>query len=295
MEPDPSAASQGRTRSRLWLLVGAGTLAGLVVGVLVGVLVVASTGLSGRAEGKPSPGSPVVAGVVTEATAGSPGGYDFELPVFNASSAPVDVRLVSFKGSNFALTSGTEPDLAPRTWGTIPFSVDANCDATGPGPMTSVRLRVNARDGSSVVAPRLPGSGSVVRGYHRAVCASADPVPTSELVGTWIVEKVYGADAWPDRTRQIRFSQDGSFVTTRRGEQSSDQVSARGRYRLDGELLTVGVFQNDGCAAPSTATWRVTVRKDEMSMVWVRGVCPGGEPGDAWVVRRVLSAGGLPD
>ena len=90
------------------------------------------------------------------------------------------------------------------------------------------------------------------------------------------MEKVYGADAWPVRTRQIRFLRDGSFVTNARGELSSDEVGARGRYRLEGELLTVGVFQNDGCAAPSTATWRVTVRNDQMSMVWIHGVCPGG-------------------
>ena len=83
--------------------------------------------------------------------------------------------------------------------------------------MTSVRLRVQARDGSSVAAPPLPGRGSALRDYHRAVCASADPVPASELVGVWIVEKVYGPDAWLVGTRLMRFDRDGSFVADREG------------------------------------------------------------------------------
>jgi hypothetical protein len=105
------------------------------------------------------------------------------------------------------------------------------------------------------------------------------------------VEKVYGPDTWLVGTRQIRFDRDGSFVTNREDGLSSDDVGARGRYRLEGELMTVGVFRNDGCAAPSTATWRVTVRNDKMSMVWIHGVCPGGDRGDAWVLRRVLQRG----
>ena len=109
------------------------------------------------------------------------------------------------------------------------------------------------------------------------------------------MEKVYGPDTWLVGTRQIRFDRDGSFAADRAGGLSSGDVGARGRYRLEGELLTVGVRRNDGCEAPSTATWRVTVRHDQMSMVWVHGVCPTGERGDAWVLRRVLHAGGLPD
>ena len=94
--------------------------------------------------------------------------------------------------------------------------------------MTSVRLRVQAADGSSVVAPPLPGRGSAVRGYHRAVCASADPVPESELVGVWIVEKVYGPDTWLVGTRQLRFDRDGSFVADSRGRALLGVTSARG-------------------------------------------------------------------
>lgn len=287
---DGSPAPQEWWRSRLWLLVGAAVVVSLVVGLGVGLLVGASTLSTGRAEGKPAPKAPVAAGVVTEAAEGSTGGWVFELPVFNATTGPVDVRLVSLAGAKFGLTSGEETNLAPGTWGTVPFSVDANCDVASPGALTSARLRVRAADGSSVAAPPLPDKGAAVRGYHRAVCASADPVPASELVGAWTVEKVYGWDTWLVGTRQIRFERDGTFVTDRGGGLTSGSVGARGRYRLEGELLTVGVFRNDGCQAPSTATWRVTVRNDQMSMVWIHGVCPGGQPGDAWVLRRVLNA-----
>jgi len=159
--------------------------------------------------------------------------------------------------------------------GQIPFSVAANCDVLFPGPMTSVRLRVQTREGASVPDVALPGRGSALRDYHRAVCASAEPVPASKLVGVWIVEKVYGPDTWLVGTRQLEFERDGSFAADRETGFSGD-VPARGRYRLEGELLTVGVLRNDGCMAPSTATWRVTVRDDQMSMVWVHGVCPGG-------------------
>ena len=265
----------------------------LVVGLGVGLLVGAGTVSTGRAEGKAAPRAPVAAGVVTEAAAGSTGGWVFELPVFNSTTGPVDVRLVSLEGAKFGLTSGEETNLAPGTWGAVPFSVDANCDVASPGALTSARLRVRAADGSSVSAPPLPDRGAAVRGYHRAVCASADPIPSRELVGVWTVEKIYGRDTWLVGTRQIRFERDGTFATDRRGGLTSgSSVGARGRYRLEGELLTVGVFRNDGCQAPSTATWRVTVRNDQMSMVWIHGVCPGGKPGDAWVLRRTLQGAG---
>lgn len=291
---DGSPVPLGSWRSRPWLLVGAGTLVGLVAGLLVGILVGGTTGIPGSAEDQPPSRASVTVGVISETVEGSVEGWDFELPVFNATAAPVGIELVGLDGANFSLTSGEEENLAAGTWGSIPFSVTANCDAFGPGPLASVRLRVQARGGSSLASSPLPDRGSAVRGYHRAVCASADPVPASRLVGLWIVERVYGPNTWLTGTRTLRFSSDGFFVAVPEGERYSDGAGSRGRYRLEGELLTVGVFRNDGCAAPSTATWRVTVRKDEMSMVWVHGVCPSGEAGDAWVLRRVSDPGRVP-
>jgi len=285
-----SPAPLGPARSHLWLLVGAGTVAGLVAGLLVG----ATKGIPGRPQDEPSARSPVTVGVVSEVLEGSVEDWDFELPVFNATAAPVDARLVAFEGASWRVTSGKAESLAAGTWGKIPFSVAANCDVLAPGPMSSVRLRVQTRDGASVTALALPGQGLALRDYHRAVCASADPLPASKLVGVWIVEKVYGPDTYLVGIHLMRFDRGGLFVADPEGGLYSEDVGVRGRYRLEGELLTIDVTSGYGCVAPSTATWRVTVRDDRMSLVWVRGDCPSGEPGDAWVIRRVLHAGGLP-
>ena len=135
-----------------------------------------------------------------------------------------------------------------------------------------------------------------LRDYHQAVCASSDMVSPRDLVGFWIVEKVYGSDAWVDETHLMRFERDGAFAADDEEKLYTDEVEVWGRYRLEGELLTIDVTGAvTGCVAPSTATWRVTVRDAQMSMMWVRGVCPSGEPDDVWVVRRVLDAGELPE
>jgi len=285
---DVSRAPLAPARTRLWLLVGTGTVVGLVLGILVN----ASTGIAGRAEDERS--SQLTAGVVTEVPEPTGAGWDFQLPVFNATDETVDARLVSFEGANFSLTSGEEENLEAGTWGAIPFSVAANCDVPAPAPMASVRVRMQTEDGASVAAPPLPGEGQAVREYHRVVCASTDSVPARDLLGVWIVEKVYGPDTRLIGSHLMRFDRDGSFVADPEGGLYSDDVGVRGRYRLEGELLTIKVSGGYGCVAPSVATWRVVVRGDEMSMVWVRGFCPSGEPGDAWVLRRVLHADGVP-
>jgi hypothetical protein len=267
-------------------------LAGLVVGVMVGT----RTDLPGQFEDEPSSRSPVVVGLVSDIFAESASEWEFELPVFNATAAPVDATLVGFDGAALGLSSDTAQNLAGGTWGTIQFSVAANCDALVPGPMNSVRLRVHTGAETSVTTLPLPGRGLVLRDYHQAMCASADPVAARDLVGVWVVETVYGSNAWLDgRTLLMRFDRDGTFVTDSEGDLFTEEVDVRGRYRLEGDLLTIDVTGSVvGCLAPSRATWRVTVRDARMSMVWVRGVCPSGEPGHAWVLERVIPASGMP-
>jgi len=288
---DVSPASLAWWRSRPWLLVGAGALAGLVVGLLVGT----GAGLPVQGEDELSSRSPLAVGTVSEVFVESRAGWDFKLPVFNATAVPVDARLVAFDDSTWTVTSGTAGDLPAGAWGEVPFSVAANCDLPAPGDMKSVRLRLQTPDGSSFAELPLPGRGMALRDYHEAVCASADPVPARELVGVWIVERVYGSDSWLDTNLLARFDRDGSFFADDEAELYTDEVEVWGRYRLEGELLTVDVTDAVfGCVAPSTATWRVTVRDAQMWMVWVRGVCPGDEPGAAWALRRVTHAGGMP-
>ena len=272
--------------------MGVGALAGLVVGLLVGT----STDLPGPFEDEPSSRSPLAVGPVSDIFAESASEWEFELPVFNATDAPVDATLVAFDGAALGVTSDTTQNLAGGTWDRIRFSVAANCDVLVPGPMSSVRLRVHTGARTSVTALPLPGRGLALRDYHQAMCASADPVTARELVGVWMVETVYGPGAWLDgRTLLMRFDRDGTFVTDSEGDLFTGEVDVRGRYRLEGGLLTIDVTGSVvGCVAPSRATWRVTVRDDRMSLVWVRGVCPSGEPGDAWVLERVIPAGGMP-
>ena len=146
-------------RSRPWLLVGAGAVAGLVVGLLLGP----STGLPGQVEDEPSSRSPIAVGLVSDVFAESASEWDFELPVFNATAAPVDASLVAFDGATLGVTSDTAQNLAGGTWGTIPFSVAPNCDALAPGPMKSVRLRLQTRGESSFADLPLPGRGLALR------------------------------------------------------------------------------------------------------------------------------------
>jgi hypothetical protein len=264
-------------------------LAGLVVGLLIG------TGLPVRVEDEPASRPSLAVGMVSDVLAESSSEYDFELPVFNATATPVDAKLVAFDDATWAVDSGTAGNIAGGTWGVIQFSVAANCDALSPGPMKSVRLRMQTPAGASFTALPLPGRGLALRAYHQAVCASADTVPARELVGVWVVEKVYGSDAWVDENHLVRFAPDGSFAADDEDKLYTDEVEVWGRYRLEGELVTVDVTGAvTGCVAPSTATWRVTVRDGRMSMVWVRGVCPSGEPGNAWVLKRVLHSDRVP-
>jgi hypothetical protein len=268
-----------------------------LAGLVVGLLMAESSGLPGQVEDEPSSRTPLAVGTVSEILATSTAGWsdtmpvserDFVLPVFNATAAPVDARLVAFDDSIWTVTSDTAEDLAGGTWGTIPFSVAPNCDALAPGPMKSVRLRLQTRGGSSFADLPLPGRGLALRDYHQAVCATADPISARELVGVWIVDTVYGSDSWLDTNLLVRFDRDGSFFAEDEGELYTDEVEVWGRYRREGELLTIDVTGAvHDCEAPSTATWRATVRDEQMYLVWVRGVCPSGEPGDARVLRRV--------
>ena len=89
------------------------------------------------------------------------------------------------------------------------------------------------------------------------------------------MEKVYGPDTWLVGTRQIRFERDGSFVVDRRGGLSADGVGARGRYRLEGELLTVGVYRSGGCQASTT---RSRARSKRYSTPTPGLSCASGNP-----------------
>ena len=84
-----------------------------------------------------------------------------------------------------------------------------------------------------------------------------------------MVDTVYGSDAWLDGGALLmRFDRDGTFVTDSEGDLFAEEVDVKGRYRLEGSLLTIDVTGSVvGCVAPSRATWRVTVNDTPIWMV----------------------------
>ena len=65
-------------------------------------------------------------GPVSDIFAESASEWEFELPVFNATAAPVDATLVAFDGAALGVTSDTAQNLAGGTWDRI--SVLRRCE-----------------------------------------------------------------------------------------------------------------------------------------------------------------------
>jgi hypothetical protein len=194
------------------------------------------------------------------------------------------------EGAAWAVTTDRSDTIAAGSWGAVPFTIGANCDVRAPKKSSSVRLRIGTRGDRSLTDLPLPGGAKTLRDYHVVMCATEDDlVGPGDLVGVWMLEKVYGPDRNLVGVAMLRLGQDGSFAIDPQGGVLSGDVLARGTYRLEGEELTLDVEGGGyGCDAPEQVTWRVRISEDVMSMVWVRGVCPDGEQGDAWVMRRVL-------
>lgn len=279
-------------RSPTWVLVGVAAAAGLAVGLVVGE----RTHLTGAGFiSSDRAAAPVTTGPVGQVTEGPGQRWDFELPVFNSTGEEIDVSLVTFDTFPSPLRSARVQNLSPGTWGVLPFSVTPNCDKRAPRALLSARVRVHTTDGSSETDVQLPGGGEVLLDHHRTFCSSADPVDPDEISGVWMVEKVYGKDTDLVEPRMMRFGPDGSFFADQQGELFTEDVDQRGSYRLQGELLVIDVEGGYLCPAGAQVAWRVTAEgSDRMSMVWVRGDCADGAPGDAWVAQRVLRDTGLP-
>ena len=275
-------------------LLAATAAAGLVLGLLVGAFVGGRTELVGGGEGPDdtSSGTPVTAGAIHEFHEENGEGWDFELPVFNSTDASIDVSLVGAENLSSPLRSDTAENISPGTWGRVRFSMIPNCDAREPVRIMSVRLRVRTSGDQSSLTLPLPGDGDRGLGdYHRTMCASGEGVDPSEIAGGWALETVYGADPSAVGQLLLWFGRDGSFIADHEQDLFSADVGVRGRYRLDGELLTINVQGGYGCRRGTQAVWRVNIdTNDVMSMVWLRGECRDWEEGVAWRVRRILDS-----
>jgi hypothetical protein len=235
-------------------------------------------------------------GAITQARDTASTGWDFELPVLNQSDSVIDVDLLGFEGVTSPFTSARARQIAPRAWRVIKFSAPANCDDPVSSAVSSVRLRVRGGPGGrDDVTKALPGEGRALVDYDRAVCGSGIRVLPADLAGVWIIERAYGPNMDLTGVQLMRFTREGDYVADPEGRLLSGESAVRGKWRLRGELLTISVQNSFGCGAGAEQTWRLTVDATyRLSMVWLRGDCPEGQEGNIWILRRVLSDGGLP-
>ncbi len=276
----------------MWAFVAIAAVAGVVVGALVENR---SDLLASTHSVEAAQRATVAAGAIKAGLQEPPDEWDFGLPVHNASDAPVDADLISLDGVSGPLTSRAARNIAPRSWGTVEFSVATNCDAALVESIASVRLRIGAPGGSADRTVALPGAGNVFVDYHRDLCRPGKPVKPAELHGVWMVDEVYGEDTGLVGIMLWRFGRDGSFTADPQGGLFSPNIALRGTYRLRDQLLTINVEGGYGCGASGPITWRVALDGyNRMTMAWIRGTCPSGEPGHLWVMQRVLRDVGLP-
>lgn len=285
------------TGSRPWTVLAALAAACLGVGLVLGLVVARGPDfLSSDAahKGDDAPTS-VTLGTIVQAHDSAMTGWDFELPVHNASGRPVDAELRAFEGISSPFSSEPARQIAPGAWRVIKFSAPANCDDPVAGAVTTIRLRVRDATGPSDVTLPLPGEGRALAEYDRAVCGSGVPVTPGQLVGIWILERAYGPNMDLAGSLLLRFSRDGAFRADPEGELLTEDSAIRGRYRLRGQVLTISVRNSFGCGAPANQTWGLSRDAlDRLSMVWTTGSCPEGQEGNVWVLRRVLRDEGLP-
>jgi hypothetical protein len=270
---------------------------GLVLGLIVGVLIGERSGVLGWVSATDSPSvEAVAAGPVRQVLEGPVAGADFELPVFNSGRTELDATLLDLEGLTSPLRSSTTRHIAPGEWAAVPFSVTPDCDRQGSRPVPTARLRLRSPDQRSDTSVPLPDQGKVLLDYVKAICASGPTIRPSQLLGVWVVEDVYGSDTYLAGVEVLRFNRDGSFSADATGGLNSTRVAMSGHYQLPNELLTIDVDGGYGCASGTHGTWLVTLDHDDnqlMSMVWLRGSCPDGAPGDVWVARRVLHPAGV--
>ena len=275
----------------VWLPVAVIAAIGLAVGLVVGVVVGGRTdlGSSGSAKAAASPAS-VTVGAIQQYPLRASTGWDFELPVYNPTSTPLDAELVAFTGYVTPFTADRTSRLEPREWGVIRFSAKPSCDVAPPTSVSSVRLRIAGPDGRSGVTRPLPDAGKALVEHDEAVCRVGSPVHPGDLAGVWLVERAYGPDMYLAGSYLMRFTRAGSFAADSDGRLFSGDPAVRATYRVRDELLEITTRNSSGCGTGTRANWRASYDAlGRLTMVYVNGDCPEGDQGDVWVARRVLT------
>jgi hypothetical protein len=247
-----------------------------------------SEGSSPTRAGAGAPGLLVAAGAIAQQPSVR-AGWEFVLPVYNASAAPVDVALQQLTGLTSPFRSEGRVHVPSGSWRQLPFSVPVSCDTPTPGTVPSVRLRVTGDHRTGVVSAPLQGAGQVLVDYVLAVCGAGHPVGPRDLAdATWLVERAYGPQRYVAGTQVMRFGRDGSLLLLPAGRFLEGSGVVRGDYRVRGEDMVITTRNGAGCGAGARATWRATIDAGErLRMVYLGGDCPEGQQGNVWVARRL--------
>ena len=280
----------------MWVPIAAVAATALVIGLVLGVLVGdRSDLLTSRSSRTAAEPASVSVGAIQQFQLRASTGWDFELPVYNATAAPIDADLVALEGLVTPFTSDRAQQVGAGSWGVIRFSATPNCEAPPPTSVSSVRLRLDGPDGRSEVTRPLPEGGKALVEHDQALCGLGTPVDPERLAGVWLVERAYGPDMYLAGTYLMRFTRGGSYAADPEGRLLSGAPAIRGTYRVRGEILEITTLNASGCGAGTKATWRATFdAAGRLTMVYLNGDCPEGDQGDVWVARRALRDEGLP-
>lgn len=287
----PEVVSFGSTR-RPVLSVG------IAVGLLLGVL--GGSVLTGRATpGDPAGAPGLVAAAVEHPDSANADGPVFTLPVRNGGDETVQVRGLVFDGVGAALVVAAGP-VPPATWGDVRFVVSADCAAEPPRSLDTVRLSLRTGGGEVEEEVALAGGGHSILDYHAAVCGRGALPRPRDLVGTWVLEEAFGAQAFVGVMVWV-LSPDGTFVADPEGLAQLDvEHGVEGRYALqEGELRLHATGGYGGCDPGDVSRWRPDLVEGRvrntvgetpplMRLSWLGGACPDDLTGQVWVMRRVL-------
>lgn len=269
-------------------------VAGVLLACLVAAFLVARLTDGGRTVPGPAPGTSdgtsagglSVGGLSVGALARTGHPLDrtgFELKVFNAGRDPVEVAVLGLPGWT-AEVRGEPTTLRADSWGVLRFTTEADC-TTVPAPVRSATVAVGAVE----TELDAPGAGRVLAAYHAAACSKRTPIGSQALIGSWLIEEVYGEWRRFEGAHVVRFAPGGVLMADPAGVRFTGRQGVEGRYHLkDGRLTTQATMsEGQACLPGRRAVWRADVLPDGRLRVELEHSdgCPNAV-GEVWIARR---------
>lgn len=269
--PDPNRFAPG------WLWIVLGLLGGLLLGAWTGAEVA----------GRINPAVVLDAGPLREGAACSP--WCLELALLNAGEEQVSVVPLAL-GPSTVPDAGDAVVAEPGSWTSVRLDTPVICELPRPARATTVTLRVSSGAEARLVTLPLTEGVDVPAARHDRLCPHGRTPRRADLHGWWLADDAAEQRSDVAGSPRIRFRGDGSFAIWTVDRVRGPHVVVRGRYRLTGRLLTLGVPLQSGCTPSPTATWRITlVGRERLHLARTSGigypcVLP---PGDTWTAHRV--------